>query len=297
MKTAILTHSPSAGGTIRQFFLKTRPEWETHVIASYDEYSHGPLLASGTSNEFFRERQAFWKSLDLSDRDMVDEPDLNDEHRSLVKTIQSVEKTELWITDSVQDVFYAVVTLHLLALDGIDTSCILVRSFGEPLVKWGLGAIRIEDVETLYTSTEAVPSDLKLYSDAWIAISQGSGEAINRFIAGQDSSQVTVNALSAYLLRFADFNAGLGSIERSLLRAGTCDLKNAAYIIGNAIGLGEPENDQVGDVIIFRKLVELATTTSDPWFKLEGDQREIRGCSAQLTESGKTARAKYFILR
>lgn len=296
MKTAILTHSPSAGGTIRQYFRKTRPEWETHVIASYDEHSHGPLLASGTSDDFLRERQAFWKSLHLSDRDMVDEPDLRDEHRSLVKALQSVEKTEIWITDSVQDVFYAVVTQHLLALDGIDTSGILVRSFGGQLVKWGLGAIRVKDVETLYTSTKAVPFDTKLYTDAWNAISQGSGEAINRFIAGQDSSIPMAIALSAYLHRFADFNDGLGSIERSLLRAGTCDPKNSAYIIGNAMGLGEAENDRVGDVILFRKLVELANTASEPWFKLEGDQRNIRGCSAQLTESGKEARAKYSIL-
>lgn len=185
MNNLILTHSLSAGDTILQLFRKIRPGWQTRVIACYDDYSHGPLPTSATSNDFFLERQAFWNSLDLYDVDIIHAFDLSDEHISLIKAIQSVKTAEIWITDSVQDVFYAVVTLHLLTLDGVDTSGVYVRNFGGPQVKWGLGTIRVEEFETLYNSSVAAPFDKKLYSDAWSAISQGSGEAIKHFIEGQ----------------------------------------------------------------------------------------------------------------
>lgn len=295
MKNVILTHSLSAGGTIRQLFRKIRPDWQTRVIASYDDYSHGPLATSGTSQDFLLERQAFWKSLDLYDVDIIHEFDLSDEHISLVKEIQSVKQAEIWIGNSVQDIFYAVVILHLLTLDGVDTSGISVRNFGGQQVKWSLGTIWVEEFESLYVSSEAAPLDAKLYSDAWSVISQGSGEAIKSFIKGEDPSTPMAKALSAYLLRFPDFNGGLGSIERALLGAGTIEMKKSAYTVGNAMALGEPANDQVGDLILFKTLVGLSGVEPDPWFKLEGNTRHMRSCSAQITESGKEARARYSV--
>jgi Domain of unknown function (DUF1835) len=296
MKNIILTHSLSAGGTIRQLFRKIRPDWQTSVFASYDDFSHGPLSISGTSNDFFLKRQAFWKSLDLYDVDMALEFDLSDEHIALTKEIQTAKQAEIWIANSVQDVFYAVVILHLLTLDGVDTSGISVRNFSGQQVKWGLGALQVEELESLYKYSEAAPFDTRLYRDAWTAISQGSGEAIKRFITGQNLPTPMAKALSAYLLRFPDFNSGLGSIERALLGAGTIEMKKSAYTVGNAMALGEPENDQVGDCLLFKKLVELSAAEPNPWFKLEGDSRHMRSCSAQITESGREARAKYSVL-
>jgi hypothetical protein len=96
-------------------------------------------------------------------------------------------------------------------------------------------------------------------------------------------------------LRFPEFNGGLGSIERSLLGAGTIEMKKSAYTVGNAMALGEPENDQIGDQILFRKLVELSGAEPEPWFKIEGNPRHMRSCAAQITENGKLARAKYSV--
>ena len=295
MKNVILTHSSSAGGTIRQLFRKIRPDWQTRVIASYDDYSHGPLPTSGTSGEFFLDRQAFWKSLDLCDADIIYEFDLSDEHISLVKEIRATKQAEIWIANSVQDIFYATLIPHLLKLDGVDTSGISVRYFDGQQVEWGLGAIRGEELESLYKSSEAVPLDTKLYSDAWSAISQGSGEAIKSFIEEHAPPFPMVRALSAYLLRFPDFNGGLGSIERSLLAAGTDEMKKSAYTVGNAMAMGEPKDDHVGDLILFKRLVELSGVEPDPWFKLEGNPRHMRSSSAQITETGKEARAKYSV--
>jgi hypothetical protein len=295
MKNVILTHSTSAGGIIRQLFRKIRPDWQTRVIASYDDYSHGPLPSSGTSHDFFVERQEFWKSLNLYDVDIIHEFDLSDEQISLVKEIKSAKQAEIWIANSVQDIFYTVVILHLLKLDGVDTSGITVRNFSGHQVKWGLGTIRVEEFEPLYKNSEAAPFDAKLYSGAWNAISQSSGGAIKSVIQGQDPSTPMAPALSAYLLRFPEFNGGLGSIERSLLGAGTIEMKKSAYTVGNAMALGEPENDQIGDQILFRKLVELSGAEPEPWFKIEGNPRHMRSCSAQITENGKLARAKYSV--
>jgi hypothetical protein len=102
-------------------------------------------------------------------------------------------------------------------------------------------------------------------------------------------------ALPAYLLRFPDFNDGVGSIERSLLGAGTLEMKNAAYTVGTAMALGEPERDRIGDLILFKRLIALSRIEPDPWFILEGNMQHMRSCLAQITESGKAARAKYSV--
>lgn len=293
MKNIVLTHSLSAGGLIRQLFRKIRPDWKTRVIASFDDYSHGPLPAFSTSRDFFLERQAYWKSLDLIDVNIGYELDLTKEYAEMVNAISSVNKAEIWITDSVQDAFYAAVTVNLLTKDEVDTSGISVRYFGGEQVKWGLGTIRVEELEVLFSSSIAISFDPKLYNDAWEAISQGSGKAIESFIEAQDPSLPMVRALSAYLLRFPEFNGGIGSIERSLLEAGTDDMRKSAYTVGNAMANGKPDADHIGDLVLFSRLVELSGVSTDPWFRIEGDPRRMRSCLAQITQSGKEARAKY----
>ena len=295
MQNIILTQSPSKGGTIRRLFRKFRPEWHTRVIASYDDYSHGPIPQSRTSADFHLERQAFWKSLDLYDPQMIQESDLSDKHIALVNEIQSAKDVELWIGDSVQDLFYAVVTLHLLSLDKVDASGISVRHFGGDKAKWGLGALTVEEFESLYEFSATAPLDLRLYGDLWSVFSNGSGGAIKTIIEGRDKSTPLVKALSAYLLRFPDFNDGLGSIERALLGAGTDEMKKSAYTVGLAMACGGPTNDHVGDLILFKRLVELSGMASEPWFRLEGDMRNMRSSWAQITHSGKDACARYSV--
>lgn len=295
MKNVIMTHSLSAGGTIRQIVKNLWPDCQTRVITSYDDYSHGPLPTSGTINDFFFERQAFWNTLYLSDLNVDHEINLRDEYASLIKDIQAAENVEIWIADSVQDIFYAAVVLHLLDLDEVDTTDIYVRVFGGEAVKWGLGTARVEEIEFLFKSSATEPLDAKLYNCVWNLISQSSSEAISNFIADQDPSTPLTRALSAYLLRFPEFNGGLGSIERALLGAGTVEMKKCGYTVGGAMALGEPSNDHFGDLLLFKRLVELSEVSPDPWFKLEGSTQHMRSSSAQITYSGKKARIKYSV--
>lgn len=295
MKYTVLTHCLSAAGTLRQMFGKVKPEWETRVFASYDEYSHGPLPLSGASRDFFLQRQAFWQSLDLYDADAAHDFDLTDEHISLVEEIKASDLVEICVSDSVQDVFYAAVTLRLLADDGVDITGILARYFGGCQVKWGLGALRLEEMEDLYGASNAEPLDAQLFGDLCRAVSQGSGEAVRNFINERNTAPVFVKALSSYLLRFPQFNGGLGSIDRALLGAGTDQMKKSAYTIGSAMAKGMPEHDHIGDLILFKRLVELCGVTPDPWFRFEGDPRRMRSCSVRLTESGLKARARYSV--
>ena len=229
------------------------------------------------------------------DVDIEQEIDLRNEYLLVVKEILAAEKVEIWIGDTVQDIFFATVILHLLARDEIDTSNFFIRTFDNEKVKWGLGVIRVEELGTLYMSSTAKPVDTRLYADVWKAISQGTGSEIDGFIAGHDSSNPIVRALSAYLLRLPEFNGGLGSIERALLGAGTLEMKSSAYTVGAAMALGDPANDNVGDLVLFQKLVELSEVSPNPWFKLEGDTRNMRSCSAQITDSGKQARTTYSV--
>lgn len=290
MHNLVLTHSPSAAGTIRQLFRKAWPNVATRVVACYDDYSHGPLLGPDSSRAFFLARQKFWRSLDLYDSDVA----YDDEHMALVKKVETAKNVELWIADSVQDVIYAVVTLHLLALDNVDTTGFLVRYFSGEQVKWGLGTANVESLEQLYVSTEAEQIDHELFGDAWKVVSTGSGTAIKSFVGEREPSAPLLKALAAYLLRLPEFNGGLGSIERALLGSGTDEMKKSAYTVGYAMALGKPESDRIGDLILFKKLIELSNE-DDPWFRIEGDPRNMGSCSAQITPSGKAARKEYSV--
>ncbi len=295
MKDVVLTHSLSAGGLIRQLLRKVHPERHIRVIASYDDYSHGTLPATDTSRDFFEARRAFWASSEVYDPDLVGADDLTDEQTNLVQVVTSAKDVEIWISDTVGELFYAAVTLYLLDLDRVDVSGILIRHLAGRRPSYGLRGIGDDELEALYLSSRAEPFDPVLYSAAWKAISSGSGQAIKAFIDENDPSGPMVKALSAYLLRFPDYNGGLGSIDRALLGAGTDVMRNSAYTVGNAMVLGPPENDTVGDHFLFRRLVELCHRGPDPWFTLEGDPRTMRSCSVQLTESGREARERYSV--
>lgn len=182
-----------------------------------------------------------------------------------------------------------------MAEDGVDTSNTSIRHFGGEQVKWGLWAANLERLEVLFRSSKAAPLDPSLYKDGWAALSQGSSGAIKSFIDEHDPSMPLVRALSAYLLRFSDFNDGLGSIDRSLLGAGTDEMKESAYTVGSAMAKGEPKNDLISDLVLFKRLVDLSRVTPDPWFRMEGDLRGMRSSLAQITDSGKEARARYSI--
>lgn len=295
MPDIILTHSLSAAGTIRRLFRKRKSAPQTRVIASYDDYSHGPLPTSARSDDFLLTRQAFWASLDLYDVDVPREFDLPEEYNALVQKITSEIQVEIWIAETVQDLFFAVVILHLLSLDRVDTSGISIRHFDGSEMKWGLGVLRVEELENLYKSNHSIAVDTNLYDQLWEALSQGSGNAIDSLLKKQDLSASIAKTLSTYLLRFPDFNGGLGSIERSLLGSCTTKMKKSAHTIANAMAWGEPENDCIGDLLLFRKLVEMSEVVPDPWFKFEGNTRYMRSCWVQLTESGRDARLSFSV--
>jgi hypothetical protein len=299
MKTVILTKSQSAAGTIRRLFPKNSPNSRTRVLASCDEYSHGPLSTVGTSSDFFVARTNFWRSLDIYDADIRSDIDLRVDHSLMVNEVKSADKVELWLANSLQDFFDAVVTLHLLKSDGVDTSELLLRDFSGPKTKWGLGwglgVLSVEDLELLRNSISATPFDHKIYDDAWLAISKGSTAAMKRFIDDNDPSLPMVTAFSSLLLRYPEFNRNLGSFDRALLGAGTEEMKKSSYTVGNAMVRGMPETDQVGELPLFARLIDLGKAKPDPWFKLEGDLRISHRCSAQITDSGKEARARFSV--
>lgn len=297
MRRLILTYSQSAAGEIRQFARAFWPTSETRVIASYDDFSHGPLSRFGSIEHFHLERQAFLADLPRCGGDAAQEIDLRCEFDSLVKAIGASEKVEVWLSDSVQDVFYAATTMHLLSVGAVATNHISVRHFGDPSVQWGLGAVRAEAFVPLYRSSTAELIDADLYSGLWGVISQHSPELINDVISSQNPDSAIASALSAYLLRFPEFNRGLGSIDRALLGAGTTKMSKASRTVGSAMALGEPVNDRIDDVTLFKRLVELSEVQPDPWFKLEGDVQTMRGCSAQITGSGQEARSTFSVRR
>lgn len=295
MQNLILTHSQSAAATVRQFFRDAKPNWQTTVIAFSDDYSHGPLTLRRTAAEFFLGRREFWKSLGSYELEIIHEFNFGYEFILLTKALEFAEKAEIWIADSVQDLFFTTVVLRLLALGHVDTSGISLRAFSGSAVKRGLGSVRVEELETLYDASTSVPVDNEFFAEVWRAISQSSGEPIDKLAKGLDPSTPFAKALSAYLLRFPEYNGGLGSIERSLLGAGTAEMRKSAFTVGTAMAKGEPPKDHIGDLLLFSRLVELSNASPDPWFNLEGDTRQMRTCSAQITESGIDARIHFSV--
>jgi hypothetical protein len=296
MSDVVLVHSESAAGLLRRMFREMRPARRVHVFTNHDDYSHGPLGPAHDNEAFFRMREGYWKSLDLEDADILYDHDLNNDFLRMIDVFSKAERAEIWVGGGVQDTFYTIVTLHLLKASGADVSVIRIRHVTGKFAHEGLRGLAQDELEACYEAVEAIEVDWRVYDEAWQAVSIGAGRAIEPFLQSSDIPVAMSEALTTYLIRFPEFGGGLGSMDRALLGAGTTEMKPSACTVGKAMALGEPRNDVIGDMILFSRLIELGQRP-DPWFRIEGDTRRMRSCTAQITANGKAAIEEYAVER
>ncbi|MBM7069319.1 DUF1835 domain-containing protein [Actibacterium sp. 188UL27-1] len=291
----ILTQSNSVAGIIRQWFKTTGSDHDDMVIGCCDDYSHGPIHSTGTKGIFFKSRQTYWKTIQISNDGPDFIPGLSEEYQRLSRAVRQANAAEIWVANCVQDVFFAIVTVHLLVQERVDLTTLSIRLFHTNTDDRGLRFCHMEDLGGVYRASDLIPVGLPYFEHAWISISHRSVQKVEKWISTQDPGDFITKALRSFLLRFPYFNNGLGSIDRRLLAAGTTDMKKASYTVGTAMTYGEPQNDAIGDIVLFKRLVELGTKQPDPWFDLSGDTNHLRSCDTKLTDSGVAARTTYSI--
>ena len=267
----------------------------TRVIACYDDYSHGPLIDSDSTETFFSVRQRFWRSVYVGLHDTLPIEDGYNDHQTTTLAVENAQSVELWCSCNVQDQIHAVVLFHLLELEGVDLGPVKLLQFGQQEAPLGLGPEGAERLADLSNRITPADIDLDLYRDAWRAISQDSAAAIHAFITEHCPSLPLVKALSNYLLRYAEFNEGLGSIDRALLAAGSTEFRHAGRVIGRAMALGKPELDTVSDLLLLRRLVDLIDAQDEPWFEWRGERIAMRDCEIRLSAAGLSACSRYEI--
>lgn len=295
MKKLILTHSPSAGGTIRQL-LRSNPQKARHrVEAGFDNFSHGPIDPDNSVEEFCQIRQAFWNSFGLADVNQAYSFDYLSELLKTFEAVQRADQVEFWCSQTVPDQLYFTVMLRLLEIQGVKLDNCRVRQMTNQDCELGLGCLDFKRLGEILDDTDAVEIDTDLYREAWHVLAGQKAENINEFVHGKDASEPITKAFGAFLLRFPEFNGGLGSIDRALLGAGSEEVRKSGYTIGTAMALGEPTIDRIGDWILSKRLVELSEVQNSPWFEIEGDPRTLRHCSVWLTASGQQAKQHFLV--
>ncbi|MCG3267635.1 DUF1835 domain-containing protein [Yoonia sp. I 8.24] len=295
MKKLILTQSASAGGTIRKL-LRSRPQKvEYRVEAGFDDFSHGSLTSSGTVADFCQTRQAFWKSVDLADVDQAYSFDYLSEFQKTIDAVLRADQIEFWCTHTVKDQFYLTVMLHLFEVQGVSFHKCKVRQMTYQDTDLGLGVLDFKRLGEIADRTDTVAINAGLYREAWHVLEEQTGARVNEFVFNANADEPIARAFAAFLMRFPEFNGGLGSIERALLGAGNIEMRKFPYTVGTAMAFGEPTIDVIGDWLLSKRLVELSKVQSSPWFEVEGDLRKPRFCNARLTASGDQARRQFSV--
>ncbi|MFY0596095.1 MAG: DUF1835 domain-containing protein [Cognatishimia sp.] len=290
MKNIILTHSLSAEGTIRKFLINSGLSSNTSVVGTFDDFSHGPIETTETARDFIRTRVDYWKTIDLFDNPRFSETDTSSAYVEEFLNILRSDFVEFWTTGTVQETFFITVYVSLLLLENFDPGSIAIREFSSDKRLWGLGVLKEEEISELYSQCNAEKIDASSYAKAWKALSSGSSDAVSKFAEGQGGKSILGNAFKAYALRFPECNGGVGSIDRRLLMAGSEEMRKSAHTIGRAMAAGGvDERDYVGDLFLFRRLVELSQAPR-PWFELVGDLSTMRTSSAKLTTEGRAIR-------
>lgn len=292
MKKTILVCNDSVGGTVSQMFKNKGESAGVKVIGGFDDFSHGPLSTSKKIADFWNARLEYWKSFDLEFAKLAFSFDLDAKFRDTIRSVCLSDEVEFWCAHTVKEQFFLTVVLHLLNLEGVDLGHCKLRQVTDVDAENGLGVL---DVSRMAEINAAVPSSInvELYCRAWDAIADGTAGAINNFVRCTDADEPITMALEAYLLRFPEFNGGLGSIDRVLLSSGTAEMGSVDRIAMTVCSRCEPKLDNFGHLLLANRIVELSRVPTSPWFEIEGDLQRVSQCNVRLTENGLATREKF----
>ena len=287
---------------------------ETIVFACYEDFTVGPLHDWNNQSEFRRHRSDYWQktsTLDLPDGTKMDYlvwlqalprhdlvellqrgvsfDDIPETHEfdDLAHKATSIE---IWCDRTPSSnllLWYLCAALEDLKLDPSCVSiCIIPNTLREKRTKKFWSNVLLDASDRASPAIPLSAADRRLMSRYWNAATE-LPKPIDPALV-QDAEPHIVDTFAVLMNRHPDSETGLTNLQARLLRSTTEDWRKMARIVGDAMGLGWDENDDVGDGVLQAELKEMARMVP-PLVEIDGTGA-MRFCHVRLTTDGATKR-------
>ena len=280
----IVTLGDSTGGSIWQATKSDRPR--PTVAASMDSLSSGPLRPLDDLDAFAEARADFWRPVYADSGAPVElaAAEFRAEIDRFVQLVRHADCTELWVGWSVAEQVFAAFFVALCNREALEPSTTLLRQFPRSDSLPGLGCTSVAALATP-PAPERLENVQGAYAAAWHALTAAEPSELvelTRFGTGRPAIEA---ALSAMLLRYPDAGSGLGSVDCRVLERTPAVWTKSAHVVGEAMALGTPLHDLIGDGLLFARLKALAAGPR-PCIEFRGNTSTMRSCEVRLTGFG-----------
>lgn len=258
-----------------------------------DDLSHGPLANHFEAEFWVTLRSRYWQTL-TAESGAAEMVSLCQECTALLFTaISQCQGLTVWISNNLQDFLLLAFIVSASSTHGADLRDLKVV-FVDFDMKSGrrIGSLNEfwpAQLEPWVSQAQALSDvDRGLLQLAWSAVSSADPAYLANVAASIDEGTYGCSSkLAIYLQRYPSVRNGLNAIDEELLAACGTEATKAARIIGEVLGLRGDSGDQIGDLVLFARLLKLGDPAlRKPLLNLTGDLQHLRSTQATLTDFG-----------
>lgn len=266
------------------------------LLIHRDVLSCGPLPRLLKVSDWQRVRQQFWRTTLSFLRNFDLEPSPID----LLKNAARVRDDGvpcLWIGTGNSDQLLVSFVMHLLTTTGGDVNGLQVVQFeknerSEQAVH-GIGELPKELLRDHPAPRRLALFELAAYRDAWLAVTAPEPSAIENFAARHpDAPPFLVEAVRKVMRRYPDRASGLNHWDRKLIENVRAHGPKASDVLGATVAAMTADNDLVGDLFTFSRLVRMAApAAAEPLVHISGNRQQVGRTEVMLTPFGEAVLA------
>jgi hypothetical protein len=286
-RTVNVIQGYSAAGCFNQAF---HPE-PGELLVNDDVVSCGPLPLLRPIEKWTRVRKAYWDSIGPEEVRQSFNPDLLANTPALLEADSIV----LWLGIGTAEQLLLAWMVQLLKLVGSSAKIQVIQytHLGRKGTEvWGTGLLN-PDQFLQHPPAEPLPAQaISELEHLWERITSPDPTDLLAVLAEQSTHLPYIRpSLRPLLLRYPDYQTGLGRWEFELLRHTKRLGPRVTRVIGEVLGLNF-DVDLIGDGVLFARLRNLASSDlPHPLVTLSGDPYDMRNCQVALTDTGESVLA------
>lgn len=276
-----------AAGTFNQAM---RPE-PGELIAHGDVLSCGPLPPIRSIEEWTQLRKAYWDSIGPSKERRPFNADL----LSNAAALRDADSIVLWLGIGAAEQLMFAWMVQYLRLIGSRAQLHLIQfdhvgNANWPI--WGTGLLKPEQMQQHPPAEPVSAQTVTELERLWERVTSPDPAGLLAVMAEKSPHLPHGRAaLKLHLLRYPDYQTGLGRWESGLLQSTKKLGPRATRIIGEVMGTNY-DVDLMGDAVLFSRLHNLARPDlPHPLVTLSGDPHDMRNCQVALTAAGESVLA------
>ena len=277
----------SAAGSFNQAMHPNAGE----LLVNEDVLSCGPLPPFRSIEEWVRLREAYWDSIAPDEEPHAFNRDL----LANAQALRELDSIVVWVGTGVAEQLLLAWMVQLLELVGSQARLHVIQfthTGKHNFDAWGLGLLKPEAFKNHPPAKPVSAEMLVELERLWDRVTSPDPAGLLAVLSEETTHLPHSRAgLKRLILRYPDYQTGLGRWESELLIRTKEKGPRATRVIGDVMGLNF-DADLMGDHNLFARLRQLASPDlACPLVTLSGDPYDMRKCQVALTDAGEAVLA------